>query len=85
MTGEKITKSEFTKLGPKMFTAKMNPETKEVLSLEVDEAIKFPCRWGHTTGGICMGGTNIQGTAKRHGLQVSCRCVSQFLHVLRVQ
>jgi hypothetical protein len=57
-----------------------------VRRLQMGEAIRFPCRWDHTStrNNVCAGYNAAHSAANREGIDVIVRCREQFVHVMRV-
>ena len=63
------------------------PEYAAVAALEVDEAIKFPCRWRHagTGGSNCSGVLNTYVIGRRKGMKFQSTCKGGVVYVGRIQ
>ena len=60
-------------------------ETEAIQLLEAMTGIKFPCRWKHSTKGICNGGSSMRQAAKRHHFKVHALCRDATVYVFRYE
>ena len=60
-------------------------ESRAVLSLKVDAALKIPCRWHHSGNHLrCNGSTIVRAAANRYGMKVITHHELGYLYVLRL-
>jgi hypothetical protein len=81
MAIEKIPREDF----PKRKNG-LSEESASVMDLQPGEAVKFPCRWPHTTSinnDRCHANAQWYAAARRRGFRVSIRCRDKMVYVMR--
>ena len=60
------------------------PEFNAVRTLEVGEAIKFPCTWKHGKSGNCYGVTGIRATMPPPVKEFKFKCKDGWVYAHRI-
>ena len=61
-----------------------SPETQALQALAVGTAIKFPCRWKHSTPRNCNSRAGFHLAAKRVGHKIILRCYQGTVYAVRI-
>ena len=90
MAIQSVSQAEFEEAVPDysehMSGAKLSEESKASITLDIGQAIKFPCRWGHRSRSRrCSGTAIVQQAAKRHDQRLVARCRDGTVWVLRIE